>query len=56
MNAGGTALAIAAIALVFVMIAILGHQERQRQAADALHEKRLLDELKRQPHDEIDEF
>jgi len=56
MSAGGTALAIAIIILVFVMIAIFSHQERQRQSADEVHQKRLLDELKRQPHEEVDEY
>jgi hypothetical protein len=56
MSGGGSALVVAFIVLVFVIIALWGKRERDTIAVERKHHDRLLEELKQQPHTENDEF
>lgn len=56
MNAGITGLAIVVIILIFVLIAIFSNWERQNSNDERVHHERLLEELRNQPWDEVDEY
>ena len=56
MSAGATALVIVAIIAAFVMVAIFARLADNNQTDKDVHHTRLLEELKRQPHNEQDEL
>jgi hypothetical protein len=56
MSAGGSALAIAVIVLFFVMMALWSKRERDTVADRRKHHDRLMEEIRRQPWTEVDEY